>query len=167
MAVSKAMARLLRVRGLEEEQRKLALEAELARLHRAEAALEACKLRERRGRALLRSGDGVDRVAAAVEMEAARQQVKLLEHRRAEAEREAAGLRAAYLEKRTERRQAEALIDAARAAEELEARQRAQQQLDAWHASRRETAAGSPAGDDRPVRAEHEGNVSERARRLP
>ncbi|MFP5235418.1 MAG: hypothetical protein ACLGSD_05925 [Acidobacteriota bacterium] len=166
MAVSKALARLLRVRALEEEQRKLALEAELARLHRADAELEACKARERGGRALLRSGDGVDRVTAAVEMEAARKQGKLLEQRRSAAEREAEGLRAAYLEKRTERRQAEALIEGARASEELAARQRAQQQIDDWHGSRREVT-GRGAGGDRPAGAKHEGNMSAAGQKLP
>lgn len=165
MAVSKSLLRLLRVRGLEEEQRKLALETELARLHRAEAELEACHARERRGRALLRSVDVLDRVTAAVELEAARKQVIFLERRRGEAEREAASLRAAFLEKRTERRQAEALIEEARAADDAEARQRAQQQLDEWHASRRE-AAHTAAGD-RQSPAKDEDNVSDAAQKLP
>lgn len=163
MGISKALLRLLHLRGLEEEQRRLALETVLARLHRAEAELENCRRRERRGRALLRSADGADRAVAAVEIDAARKQVAFVEHGRAQAEREAAALRAAFLEKRTERRQAEALIEGARAAQDAEARQRAQQQLDEWHASRREASGGG----DRRTTAKHEENVSEAGRELP
>lgn len=166
MAVSKALLRLLRVRGLEEEQHRLALEAELARLHRAESELEMCKVRERRGRALLRSPDALDRAIAAVELEAARRRIVFLEHRRAEAEREAAGLRAAFLEKRMERRQAETLVEGARAAQEVQGRQRAQQQLDEWHAARHEAAAGA-LDADRHNSPNHEGNVNEPTQKLP
>jgi hypothetical protein len=160
VSVSKALLRLLRVRGLEEEQHKLALEAELARLHRAETELEMCKVRERRGRALLPGPDALDRASAAVEVDAARRRIAFLEHGRAESERNAAGLRDAFLEKRMERRQAETLIEGARASQELEARQRTQQQLDEWHASRREAGAGA-SGVDRHNSRNHEGNVNE------
>lgn len=166
MAVAKALLRLLRVRSLEEEQHKRALEAELARLRRVEAELEMCKVRERRGRALLPSPDALDRASGAVELEAARRGIVFLEHRRAEAERNAAGLRDAFLEKRMERRQAETLIEGARASQALEEGKRTQQQLDEWHASRREARGGAP-GVDRHNSPAQEGNVNKPTQKLP
>lgn len=143
MAVSKALQRLLRIRELEEEQRKLALEAELSRLHRLDAALEGSNARRLRGRALLRTGDAEDRLAALVELEAAEREASVLQRHRIEAERESERLRSLFLEKRTERRQAEGLIETARSREETEDRLRAQQRLDDWHASRRSIAGAN------------------------
>jgi hypothetical protein len=51
MAVSRVLRRLLRIRDLEEEQHRLALESALGVLHRLEGAMEAAGERERQGRA--------------------------------------------------------------------------------------------------------------------
>lgn len=158
MAVSKTLLRLLRIRELEEDQRKLALEAELSRLHRLDVALEISNARRQRGRALLRTGDAEDRLAAVVEIEAADREASVLESHRIEAEREAQRLRTLFLEKRTERRQAEGLIETAQSREETQERQRAQQRLDDWHASRR-TIVG--ANVPRQQIEKDEGNTSE------
>lgn len=158
MAVSKTLLRLLRIRELEEEQRKLALEAELARLHRLDAALGISNARRQRGRALLRTGDAEDRLAAVVEIEAAQREASILERHRTETEQESERLRTLFLEKRTERRQAEGLIETAQSRDQMQERQRAQQRLDDWHASRRKGAA---ADVPRQKIEKDEGNTSE------
>jgi hypothetical protein len=55
MAVSRALRRLLRIRELEEEQGRLALESALGELHRLENALMATFERKHRGRSLVLS----------------------------------------------------------------------------------------------------------------
>ena len=67
MAVSLALRRLLRIRNLQEEQSRLALESALGELHRLEHALTAAIERGRRGRSLVQSsiqtGQLMDRLA--------------------------------------------------------------------------------------------------------
>ena len=67
MAVSRALRRLLRIRELEEEQCRLALEAAIGELSRLEHAMAATAERDRRGRRLVeasaRSGELRDRLA--------------------------------------------------------------------------------------------------------
>jgi len=53
VAVSRALRRLLRIREIEEEQCKLALESALGELHRLEHALTATSALDRRGRRLV------------------------------------------------------------------------------------------------------------------
>jgi len=71
MAVSRALRRLLRIRILEEEQARLAMEAVLGELHTLEHALAATSQRDRRGRRLVeasvQTGELPDRVAGAEE----------------------------------------------------------------------------------------------------
>jgi hypothetical protein len=67
MAVSRALRRLLRIRELQEEQSRLALESSLGELNRLEDAMKATASQDRRGRLLLdasaRTGELPDRVS--------------------------------------------------------------------------------------------------------
>ena len=140
MPVSEALRRLLRIRDLEEEQQRLALDAAVSELRRLELAYISARARERAGRGQIAqgvtSGDGTDRVAGMVEVGAARRHAKVLQPRIAAAEGEAARLREQFLVKRVERRQAETLIREAEALDAVEAGRRAQQRLDDWHGAR-------------------------------
>ncbi len=140
MAVSRAMRRLLRIRDLEEEQSRLALESALAEVRSLEAALGAAQERDRRGRRLVaasaQSGELPDRVAGLEETITAQRHSSALTPRIAEAEIEAGTLRQEFLSKRVERRQAETLIREAEAAEALDEGRRGQQAIDDWYRTR-------------------------------
>ena len=140
MAVSLALRRLLRIRELEEEQRRLALEPAAAKLNRMKSALAANVERERKGRALVAesagSGELPDRLAGVEETRLAIRCEELLTPRIAAAEIEVAALRQEYLAKRVERRQAETLIRETEAQDEVESGRRAQQALDDWYGNR-------------------------------
>jgi hypothetical protein len=75
MAVSRGLRRLLRIRDLEEEQCRLALESAMGTLHRLQHALEATVERGRRGRRLIEasvhSGELTDRLAGLEEIRSA------------------------------------------------------------------------------------------------
>lgn len=141
MAVSSGLRRLLRIRELEEEQNRQALESAMGELHRLEAALDASHERERRGRGLVtasaRGGALQDRWAGVEESRAAGSYAAALGPMIAEAEQDVVRVRAEFLGKRVERRQAETLIEEAEAREAVEAARRGQQALDDWHSSRR------------------------------
>jgi hypothetical protein len=85
MAVSKGLRRLLRIRDLEEEQKRIALEAAMGELHTLENALEAASARNRRGRGLVdasaRSGELIDRQAGLVESQAGTRYAAILSAR--------------------------------------------------------------------------------------
>jgi len=140
MSVPKALERLLRIRGLEEEQRRLRLEAAVARLQSFEQAREAAAQMERDGRARLTagavSGDLPDRVAGAVETDTARVRARMLEPRIAAAEIETIERRRDFLEKRVEHRQAATLIEQAAARDEFESERRSQRDIDEWFGTR-------------------------------
>lgn len=140
MAVSRALRRVLRVRDLEEEQCRLALESALSELSRLEHALIATSDRDRRGRRLIEasahSGELPDRLAGLEESHAAVRRANALIPRIAEAELDVAELRQLYLDKRIERRQAETLIEEAEARDAVEAERRSQQGLDDWYRNR-------------------------------
>jgi len=93
VAVSRALRRLLRIRDLEEEQARLALEAALVERHRLDQALHAASARERGGRELVaasaRSGELPDRLAGLEETRIAERLESVLTPRLAEAEDEA------------------------------------------------------------------------------
>lgn len=164
MPVSKALKRLLRVRGLEEEQHRSELELAMAELRRIEAALQECAARELRGRELVCAPDSMaERQAGHVELITAQRRAGLLEERKLDAEREAMRLREVFLEKRIERRQAETLVDEAQTQEQLRMGHRAQQSLDEWHAGK----ASPGNGAARPLGPKDEGIVSEDAVSLP
>lgn len=147
MAVSRALRRLLRIRDLEEEQCRLALESSIGELNRLQSALASTAERDRRGRRLVQAsvqtGEFQDRLAGLEETRAADRIVAVLEPRIEAKEAEVAQRRREFLAKRMERRQAETLIQASEAEEAIEAGRRTQLALDDWYSSRlyRETDA--------------------------
>lgn len=151
MAISPALHRLARVRAVEEEQRRLALESALSQLHVLQAALEAAQLRMRRGKALLAEVrnpiDVADRAAALLEIDAAGRRAAVLRPRIGAAEEAVIRARQDYLAKRLERRQVETLIEEARAGEAIESLRRSQQSTDEGFASRRHTRKAEKARD--------------------
>lgn len=140
MSVSNALERVLQVRQLEEEQRRLALESALAEVHRLENALHAARTRERAGRRRFLENasaqDPAGRVAALVESEAGHHHAELLKRRIALSREKAAELREEYLSKRVERRQVETVIHDAEAIAALERGRREQQDQDERFATR-------------------------------
>jgi len=137
MTVSRGLRRLLRIRNLEEEQRRLALDSAVVELNRLEEARTAAAERGRRGRGLVRvsaeGGDWVDRLAGLAEQQTALAHAKVLASRIAESELDVAALREEYLNKRVERRQAQALIEEAEARDAQTVTRRGQQSLDEWY----------------------------------
>lgn len=135
------MLRLLRVRDVEEEQRRLALEAALGELHQLESARASAIARECRGRQLLvtsvYAGEVTDRAAALVEVKAAALCAFALMARLAVAANTVMQSRAAYLEKRLERRQVQTILDEAAAKDAIESGRRGQQALDEAFGTRR------------------------------
>lgn len=140
MPVSRALRRLLRVRQLEEEQRRLALETALVDLHRLQESLARSQQRERLGRRLVtascRTGEFVDRIAGVEESRSALRQAGLLEKRITNVSERVDELREVFLATRVERRQAESVIEETASRDELETRRRSQQDLDDWHRTR-------------------------------
>ncbi len=140
MAVSRALRRLLRIRDLEEEQARLALESGLAGLHTLEHALAATAERDRGGRRLVkesvRTAELTDRLAGLEETRAAKRLEGVLSPRIAAAGQDVAQLREQYLASRVERRQAETLIQEAEAWDARNADRRSQQALDDWFSNR-------------------------------
>jgi len=140
MAVSHALRRLLRIRELEEEQSRLALESTLGELHRLEHELAATFERDRLGRSLVhvsaQSGQLTDRLAGLEETRSASIHAAALEPRINGMGEEVAGRRQEFLMKRVERRQAETLISETEAQEAIEEGRRGQQALDDWYSSR-------------------------------
>jgi flagellar export protein FliJ len=143
VAISDSLRRLLHIRTLEEEQRKLALDSALAELHRLEGALGATRARERAGRSRIalssRSGDAADRIAGLVECESARHRAQILEARISETTQRIGRSRDEYLAKRVERRQVETVIQEARSAQDAETARREQQGVDEWFSARHHT----------------------------
>jgi flagellar biosynthesis chaperone FliJ len=144
MTVSRALRRLLRIRELEEEQSRLALEAASGDLHNLQHAQAATLERDRRGRRLVlasaMNGEFQDRLSGLEETRAAGRAALVLRPRIANAEQQVAGLREDFLARRVERRQAETLIEEGEARDALDADRRSQQALDDWFRNRRHTA---------------------------
>jgi hypothetical protein len=140
MAVSRALRRLLKIRAIEEEQSRLALESALGELNRLEVALAATAERDRLGRRLVQSsasnGELPDRLAGLEETRAAGCHAAWLGPRIAEAELDVLGLREEFLARRVERRQAETQIEETEARDALDAGRRGQQSLDDWYGNR-------------------------------
>jgi flagellar export protein FliJ len=145
MPISRSLSRLLRVREIEEEQRRLALESAQQELLRLETALAAAGERDRQGRALVtasaRSGNLPDRLAGLEESRASKRHLKALSPRIAESEEVVEERREEFLEKRIERRQVETLIEESESREAVEEGRRGQQNLDAWFGGRKHHAA--------------------------
>jgi len=148
VAVSPALRRLLRIREIEEEQRRLALEAALDELGRMEQALAATARRESRGRRLVslsaHTNEPADRMGGLEQARAASDHAAHLAERIEAAAEQVAWRRDDLLDKRVERRQAETLIDEAAARESMIASRRGQQVIDDWFATRRFRQKRSP-----------------------
>jgi hypothetical protein len=140
MAVSRALRRLLRIRELEEEQSRLALESGMGDMHRLENARTASAERNRRGRHLvqasIRSGEFRDRMAGLEESRAAERLALVLAPRIANAQQRVSSLREDYLSRRVARRQAETLLAEAEARDTADRERRSQQALDDWFRNR-------------------------------
>lgn len=140
MQLSTPLRRLLRIRELEEEQGRLALEAALQEMNRVRAVLETAAQRAKEGRRTLADGlrtdNLVDRIAGLEETHMASQIVDSLQVRIAAAEHRAAELRARFLATRAHRQQAETLVDERDERARLDGERRSQRDLDDWHRSR-------------------------------
>ena len=140
MVVSRALRRLLHIRGLEEEQSRLALESALGEMNRIKLALAETGEKDRRGRRLVessvRTGQLLDRLSGLEEGRAAGRQAAALEPQVEAMENQVAEERQAFLAKRVERRQAETLLCETEARDAAEAGRRSQQSLDEWYRSR-------------------------------
>jgi hypothetical protein len=156
MAVSRALRRLLRIRDLQEEQSRLALESALGELHSLENALAAAFERGRGGRRLVgasaRTGKLTDRLAGLEETRSASRHVEALEPRIDAMGEEVRELRQEFLTRRVERRQAEILIQETETREAVEDGRRGQQTLDNWYGSRMH-GDGADAASSAPERA--------------
>jgi len=134
--VSRTMRRLLSIREMEEEQRRLALESAMGEFHRLEDAMKRTLAGERRGRGLVAgsawTGQLTDRLAGVEESRAAVRQSVALKPAIKAKEEEVGALRQQFHAKRVERRQAESLVEAAAAKFEFEAKRRSQQSVDDW-----------------------------------
>jgi hypothetical protein len=139
------LRRLLRVRSLEEEQLKTALELHLAELRRLMETKSVAAERDRRSRALVlesvQKGELCDRMAGLEEAKAAKRLASALTIEIKKAELRSEELRTRYAAKRAERRQVKTLLDAAVKEDELLNSRRAQEALDDGHRSRALQAA--------------------------
>jgi len=140
MAVSRTLRRLLRVRELQEEQGRLALESSVGELNRLEDAMRATGSQERRGRLLLdasaRSGELPDRLSGLEESRTATRIAAVLTRRIETKKMDVNIRRQEFLELRVARKQAEALIAEAESADAIDSGRRSQQGLDDWYSSR-------------------------------
>lgn len=139
MPVSTSLRRLLRIREMQEEQDKSALQTALGEMSRLETALAATEERERSGRRMVgsgaRRGSLADRIAGLEEMRAAAGMTKALSVRIAAAERHVVALRDNLLSSRMQRRQTKTLVEAGEARESAKEVRRIQSNSDELHRS--------------------------------
>jgi flagellar biosynthesis chaperone FliJ len=163
VAVSRALRRLLRVRELEEEQCRLALEAASAELNKLQNAMASAFERGRRGRRLIAasagSGELSDRLSGIEEIRTSARFVEVLQPHIAKQEEVVALRRQEFMAKRLERRQAETLIEKMAEEQAIVEGRRSQQALDDWFSNKlyREGAQQEPssaraAEEDRPAK---------------
>lgn len=140
MPVSKGLRRLQRIRELEEEQSRVALESALAHQRRLQEVQRAAVARARMGRELITASaakaDTTDRRAGEEEVRAAERVDRVLSPRLEASERETALGRGEYLDRRVRKRQVEALIQEAEGRDAVKAERRSQQDLDDWFRNR-------------------------------
>jgi flagellar biosynthesis chaperone FliJ len=140
MPVSKPLRKLLRIRELEEEQVRSALEATLGEANRIGAALEAAAQREKHGRRMVtgsvHTGSVTDRIAGLEENRIVSNMARTLNVRLAAVEQQAAQLREHLLATRVQRKQAETLVEEGKARADAQAEHRRQQNLDDWYRTR-------------------------------
>ncbi len=146
----------MRIRDLEEEQRRIVLESAQGELNRLNHAQVATTGRERWGRRLVeesvRSGELPDRLSGLEEMRTAGRLAQALASRIETVQEDVDKLREEFLAKRVEVRQAETLIKETEARDAFEAARRSQQTLDDWYGSRLHGGEGDEASDDTPPR---------------
>ena len=150
MPVSNALRRLLRIRDLEQEQHRRALESALSELRLLEEALERATERERGGRSGFAASvldlspeperhpdrRPLELQSALIETSIGKSHAQALAPRISRAAAQAALRRQEFLLKRMERRQAETLIRESEAAEAVDAIRQGQQRLDDWFLAR-------------------------------
>jgi len=140
MSVKPVLARLLRLRELEEEQSRLELEAAVAAQGSVERERNAVAQRQASERrafvAGVEGGDYRVCTGAIVEMEQARSERGRIEVRLAGVENEVRRQREEFIARRTSRKQVSTLVDAAREESEVEVARRVQQMLDDWYGRR-------------------------------
>src|ERR1700739_4014313 len=140
MPITSGLRRLLRIRELEEEQSRGALELALGELHRVRALLKGTRQRDWTGRRLIesaaQSGNLTDRIAGLEEMRAAADLGNALYARLSAAELQVIQLGDRFLAKLVQRRQAETLIKESEARAVMEEERRVQQDLDDAHRAR-------------------------------
>lgn len=139
MPNSKPLSRLLRIRELEEEQSRRALEAALGEMNRIDSVLGKTAEQEKSGRRLVthsvRTGDSTGLVAGLEESRLAHNRAESLKDELAAIERLAVQQREHFLSAGIRRRQAETLVEESCARAEAEQSRRRQLDLDDWHRS--------------------------------
>lgn len=150
MSRPKTLERLLRIREIEEEQKRLQLDAALAKLESLEKTRDLAAGMERQGRTLIGSsvisGEVADRQTGLMEMEIARRRVRMLALRIASAQKESMERRRDFIDKRIERRQAESLVEQEDSREKLESGRRSQRSVDDWYGARKHRRGGDDQG---------------------
>ena len=140
MAEKRVLARLLKLRVLEEELSRAELEAAVAARNRIEMEMSAAEGRRVRGRRTFADAlgdvDTAERTGGVMEMEQAKLLRLRIQPRLKAADTEAVRQREEFLARRTSRRQVETLIDNQRQQAGIEAGRRAQQMLDDWYGRR-------------------------------
>lgn len=136
MPVSTGMKRLLRIRELQEEQSRSALESALRELEKLRGTLAAAGTRGAHARALVRqsvqSGSAIDRMAGLEEQKIAGRCATHVSGKVVATEQRILELRARYLSTRTEMGQAETLIANARETDAKDDAKKSQSILDEW-----------------------------------
>jgi flagellar biosynthesis chaperone FliJ len=137
---SHPLRRLLRIREMEEEQSRLALENALTERSRLQAELLAAEGRGRRGRALIatsaRSGELSDRLAGMEEARIAQRLHKILSGRISDSDSQVNEKRQSYFSSRMARLQADKLTEAFKKNADRQTMRRNQRELDEWFRSR-------------------------------
>lgn len=141
MPVSQTLQRLLRIRHLEEEQRRQELATAMGKLNILESALACSAARSREARKLaeggMTSGNLIDRQAGMVESRNALHCAATLQRWISASRKQVEQVRGEWLNKRVERKQTETLVDAEHAQRVAEATRQVQQSLDQSHLARR------------------------------
>ena len=163
MAVSRTLRRLLRIRDLQEEQSRLAIESSQGELNRLEDALKATENRDRRGRMLVdasaRTGELPDRLSGLEETRTAIRIAAVLAPRIEAKKVDVANHQLEFQSTRVARKQAESLITDAESLDAVDAGRRSQQALDDWYSSRLHQARGQLVhAEDSADGASFEGN---------
>lgn len=149
MALSRALRNLLKIREMQEEQQKNALESAAAELRMIETALADAHTRQAAAHFGAFAGecvDPLDRRALQLQAETETRRRELLHARRQDSQQVVESERALYLERRTERRQAEAVVDAELLRDHKESERKLQREVDDWYGTRAATRSSDRWG---------------------